>query len=191
MVPAESLLVASRADDGRLTGLLEQVDSVLLSLRGLIVIKSFHSWGAMIEVGGQHYFSSIGQEDGCEPCGSVRGHSQALEDRWDLYDPSPDVFVESIEDAWLKSLEDHVIGTLDLTVSTWMSDQGPLDPDAVSITEIQELLPGEVSFVVSDDIVRNTKTVNDVKEELDHLFRANVGDGLRLYPLGEFVHRYE
>ena len=60
MVPAESLLVASRVDDGRLAGLLEQVDSVLLSLRGLVAVESFHSWGTVVEVGGQHYFSSIG-----------------------------------------------------------------------------------------------------------------------------------
>ena len=45
--------------------------------------------------------------------------------------------------------------------------------------------------MVTDDAVRNTETVDDVKEELDRLFRANVGDGLCLYPLGEFVHRYE
>ena len=99
--------------------------------------------------------------------------------------------VESVKDAWLKSLEDHAIGTLDLTISTWMSDRGPVDPDVISITEVQELLPGEVSSVVGDDTVRNTETVDDVKEEVDCLFRANVGDGLHLYPLGEFVHHYE
>ena len=118
VVPAESLLVASEVDDGRLVGLLEQVNSVLLSLRGPITVESLHSWGAVVKVRGQHCFSSIGQEEGCEPRGSVQGHSQALEDRWDLYNPSPDMLVESIEDAWLKSLEDHAIGTLDLIVST-------------------------------------------------------------------------
>ena len=45
--------------------------------------------------------------------------------------------------------------------------------------------------MVIDDTIRNTKTIDDVKEELDRLFRADVGDGLRLYPLGEFVHYYE
>ena len=88
-------------------------------------------------------------------------------------------------------MEDHPIGALDLTVSSWMSDRGLVDPDAVSITEVQELLPREVSSVVSDDTVRNTKMIDDVKEELDRLFRANVGDGLHLYSLGEFVHCYE
>ena len=63
-----------------------------------------------------------------------------------------------------------LVGTLDLTVSTWMSDRGPVDPDAVSITEVQELLPDEVSFVVSDDTVRNVEPVDDVEEEFDRLF---------------------
>ena len=60
MVPEESLLVASGADDGRLMGLLEQVDCVLLSLRGSVVVKGLDSWGAVVEVGGQYCFSSVG-----------------------------------------------------------------------------------------------------------------------------------
>ena len=72
-----------------------------------------------------------------------------------------------------------------------MSDRGPVDSDVVSITEVQELLPGEVSSVVSDHTVRNAEPVDDVEEEFDRLFRADVGDGLSLYPLGELVDRYE
>ena len=60
MVPVEDLLVASGADDGRLVGLFEQVDCVLLSLRGSVVVESLHSWGTVVEVRGQHCFSSIG-----------------------------------------------------------------------------------------------------------------------------------
>ena len=36
-----------------------------------------------------------------------------------------------------------------------------------------------------------TPNRDDVEEELDRLFRADVGDGLCLYPLGKFVDRYE
>ena len=93
-------------------GLLEQVDCVLLSLHGSVAVESLHSWGTVVEVGGQHYFSSAGQKKGGEPCGLVCSRSQALEDHWDLCNPSPDVLVESVKDAWLKSLEDHAIGTL-------------------------------------------------------------------------------
>ena len=60
VVPTESLLVASGADDGRLAGLLEQVDYVLLSLLGSVTVESLHSWGAVVEVGGQYCFSSVG-----------------------------------------------------------------------------------------------------------------------------------
>ena len=60
VVPTEGLLVASRADDGRLVGLFEQVDCVLLSLCGSVTIESLHSWGAMVEVEGQHYLSFVG-----------------------------------------------------------------------------------------------------------------------------------
>ena len=59
---------------------------------------------------------------------------------------------------------------LDLTVSTWVSDQGPVDSNAISITEVQELLPGEVSPVVSDDAVGNTEPIDDVEEEFDRFF---------------------
>ena len=136
MVPAESLQVTNGADDGRLTSLLEQVDRVLLSLRSSVAVEGLHSRGAVVEVGGQHCFSSVGQEEWCEPCRSVQGSSQAPEDRWDLYNPSPIILFESVEDAGLKSLEDHAIGMLDLAVNTWISDRGPVDPDAVSITEV-------------------------------------------------------
>ena len=80
---------------------------------------------------------------------------------------------------------------LDLTVSMWVSDRGPVDSDAVSITEVQELLPGEIGHVVSDDAVGNAEPVDDVEEEFDRFFRAEVGDGLSFYPLGEFVDCYE
>ena len=45
--------------------------------------------------------------------------------------------------------------------------------------------------MVSDDTVRNTKPIDDVEEEFDRFFLADVGDGLGLYPLGELVHRNE
>ena len=134
------------------------------------MIGGLHSWGTVVEVGGQYCFNSVGQEEGCEPYGSVRGRSQAPEDCWDLCNPSSGVLVELVEDAWLKSLEDHAIGMLDVTVSMWMSDRGPVDPDAVSITEVQELLLGKVSPIVSDDAVRNVEPVDDVEIEFDRLF---------------------
>ena len=75
MIPSKSLLVASRVNDGCLMSLLEQVDCILLSLHGSVMVEGLYSWGAVVEVGGQHRFSSVGQEKGGEPSGSVRGRS--------------------------------------------------------------------------------------------------------------------
>ena len=71
MVPAESLLVTSRADDGRLMSLLEQVNRVLLSLRSSVLVEGLYFCGAVIEVGRQHYFGSVCEEERGEPCGPV------------------------------------------------------------------------------------------------------------------------
>ena len=137
VVPAEGLLVASRADDGCLVGFFKQVDYVLLGLRSSVVIESLHSWCAVVEVGGQYFLGSVSQKERCESRGSIRGRPQAPKDRWYLCNPSSGVLVESVKDAWIKSLEDHAISTLDLAVSTWMSDRGPVDPDVVSIIEVR------------------------------------------------------
>ena len=71
MVPTESLLVTSEADGCRLTSLLEQVDRVLLSLRGSVSVEGLYSWGVVIEVRWQHCFGSVCQEERGESRGSV------------------------------------------------------------------------------------------------------------------------
>ena len=60
VVPAEGLLIASGVDDGCLAGLFEQVDCILLSFCGLVVVENFYSWCTVVEVGGQYCLSPIG-----------------------------------------------------------------------------------------------------------------------------------
>ena len=71
MVPAKSLLVMSGVDDGHLTSLLEQANRVLLSLHDSVLVEGLYSWGAVIEVGGQHCFGSVCEEERGETCGPV------------------------------------------------------------------------------------------------------------------------
>ena len=87
----ESLLVMSKADDGHPSCLLEQVDRILLSLHGSVLVEGLYSWGTVIEVREQHYFGSLCEEERGEPCGPV---SEAPEDRWDLCNPSPGILFE-------------------------------------------------------------------------------------------------
>jgi hypothetical protein len=67
-----------------------------------------------------------------------------------------------VEDARLKSLEDHAICPLHLPVGVRVSDRRPVDPGLVSIGELQELFAREVGPVVYDDGVWLTKLVDDV-----------------------------
>jgi hypothetical protein len=46
--------------------------------------------------------------------------------------------------------------------------------DIVVITEIQELLPGELSTVVSDDRIWDPKAENSVLDEIYHLLGADL-----------------
>ena len=75
MVPTESLLVTSGVDDGHLMSLLWQVDRILLSLHSSVSVEGLYSWGAVIEVGGQHCFGSVCKQERDETCGPVWHHS--------------------------------------------------------------------------------------------------------------------
>jgi len=59
------------------------------------------------------------------------------------------------------------------------------------IAEVQELFAGELTAIVSDDDVGNPKPVDDVGEEKDGLFGADVGNGLSLDPFGQFVDGHQ
>jgi hypothetical protein len=48
VVPTKGLLVAGRANQSCLSCLLQQVDRVLLSFRGLVGVKGFDPWGAIV-----------------------------------------------------------------------------------------------------------------------------------------------
>ena len=50
-----------------------------------------------------------------------------------------------------------------------MSHGGPVYPDVVTLSEVQELSPGELGAVVGDDGVRDPKAMDDVGEERHRL----------------------
>jgi hypothetical protein len=70
-----------------------------------------------------------------------------------------------------------------------VSDRRPVDPDPISVSELQEPLASEIGPIVYDDGFGHTEPVDNVKEELDGLLGVGFGDGFRLDPLGELVHR--
>ena len=52
-------------------------------------------------------------------------------------------------------------------------------------------MAGELGPVVGDDAAGHPEAVDDVEEEFNHIFRADLGDWFRLNPLEEFVHCHE
>jgi hypothetical protein len=61
-------------------------------------------------------------------------------------------------------------------------------PDVVVITEIQELLPGELGAIVFDDGVGDPKAENNVLDETYCLPGADFSQGPYLDTLSEFVN---
>ena len=65
---------------------------------------------------------------------------------------------------------------------------GPIDADVVFIIESEELFPGELCAVVRDNGVRDSKAMDDVKEEQHGLLGLDRGDRSGLYPLCKLVY---
>ena len=60
--------------------------------------------------------------------------------------------------------------------------------DMVFIVESKKLLFGELHAVVRDNGVRDSKAMDDVKEEQHSMLRLDNGDRSSLYPLCKFVY---
>ena len=65
---------------------------------------------------------------------------------------------------------------------------GPIDADVVFIAESKELFLSELCAVVHDSGVRDSKAIDDVKEEQHGLLGLDHGDRSSLYPLCKLVY---
>ena len=69
-----------------------------------------------------------------------------------------------------------------------MCHSGPIDADVVFITESKELLPSELRAIVHDNVVWDSKAMDDVKDEQHGLLGLDHGDRSSLYPLCKLVY---
>jgi hypothetical protein len=69
-----------------------------------------------------------------------------------------------------------------------MSHGRPEHTDVVVVAEIQKLFTSELGAIVCDDVVGNSKAVDDVGKKEHILLRPNAGDRTGLDPLGKFVN---
>ena len=85
-------------------------------------------------------------------------------------------------------LQDHAFCALDLPVCEGVHHGGPIDADVVFIVESEELFHGELCVVVRDNGVRDSKAMDNVKEEQQGLLGFDRGDRSSLYPLCKLVY---
>jgi hypothetical protein len=69
-----------------------------------------------------------------------------------------------------------------------MSYGRPEHTDVVVVAEIQKLFTSELGAIVRDDVVGNSKAVDDVGKKEHSLLRSDAGDRTGLDPLGKFVN---
>ena len=77
---------------------------------------------------------------------------------------------------------------LDLPIHSGVRDGGPINPDVVFVTELEELLPGELCAVIHDNGVWDSKAMDDVEEEQHGLLGLDREDQLSFYPLCKLVY---
>ena len=77
---------------------------------------------------------------------------------------------------------------LDLPIHVGVRHDGPINVDVVFIAESEELLSGELGAVVRDNGVRDSKAMDDVKEEQHGLLGLDRRDRSSLYPLRKLVY---
>ena len=77
---------------------------------------------------------------------------------------------------------------LDLPIRAGEHHGGLIDADVVFIAESEELLSSELCVVVHDNGVRDSKVMDDVKEEQHGLLGLDHRDWPSLYPLCKLVY---
>ena len=79
---------------------------------------------------------------------------------------------------FLEGVEDHTVSSLDLTVSSRVSDGNVFNRDAPVLAEVPKMMAGKSCPEVGDDAVRETESVYDVLKELDCFLAVAATSGL-------------
>jgi hypothetical protein len=86
-----------------------------------------------------------------------------------------------------EALEDLSIGSLDLSITLWMSNECIAGLDAKILVVSLERVAGELGPVVGDDLVRDPKPTDDGLDELDCILLVDLDHRGCFQPLGELV----
>jgi hypothetical protein len=97
------------------------------------------------------------------------------------------MLLQAVIGARLEAFEDFSIGSLDLSITLWMSNRCIADFDAKILTVSLECIASELGPVVGDDPIRDPKPANDGLDELDCKFLVDLGHRGCFWPPCELV----
>ena len=89
-----------------------------------------------------------------------------------------------------EGIKDHVIRPFDLAVGFRMGNRDVFDGDATIFAEVPKVMASKYSSEVGDDVVRETKSVDDIFEELNCFLCSSRDERFILNPLGELINGY-
>jgi hypothetical protein len=97
------------------------------------------------------------------------------------------MLLQVVMGACLETLEDFSIGSLDLSITLWMSNRHIVDLDAKILTMSLKCVASELVLVVDDDPVWDTEPTDDGLDELDCGLLVDLDHSDYFRPLGEPV----
>jgi hypothetical protein len=97
------------------------------------------------------------------------------------------MLLQAVIGACLETLEDFSIGSLDLSITLWMSNGHIVDLDAKILTISLKCVASELVHVVDDDPVWDTEPTDDGLDELDCRLLVDLDQRDYFRPLGELV----
>jgi hypothetical protein len=97
------------------------------------------------------------------------------------------MLLQAVIGACLEALEDFSIGSLDLSITLWVSNGHIADLDAKVLTVSLERVAGELGLVIGDDPIRDLEPTDDGLDELDCELLVDLDHRGCFRPLGELV----
>jgi hypothetical protein len=98
------------------------------------------------------------------------------------------MLLQAVIGAHLEALEDFSIGSLNLSITLWMSNGRIVDFDAKILVVSLECTAGELGPIVSDDPIRDLKPANDGLDKLDCELLVDLNHRGCFRPPGELVN---
>ena len=116
------------------------------------------------------------------------GSSYAPKHKRELLNPTAQTMLKRNHKSWLNASQDLLVSTFCLSIGLWVCHCGHVKPDVLLPTKLFHGSFGQVSPIISDNVVWITKTEDQLLQKLDYCYCIAIADWLYFKPLGELVN---